>query len=229
MPLAAFDPLEDLEEFVEAAFARVGLGKILRNSIARARRAVVLGPFVGGGVSIPFDGDPGAAITGGLSFTKLAVPIFPSNLIREAAKRVAARLPRDRQPTRQEIDAVIEEVVAEMVAELRSRGFVPRRFEKPGLAARLEAIYYSEGDAFDIRLAGAIGISRVFLGTGIAINVDDGAAFVIPVELWVPMTLSGSKRSPLLDFFGRVDFAVSKRDERSDTAVIGLRLHLDII
>ncbi len=206
------------------------IGKL---ALARARRAFVLGPFVSGAGAVSFDGDFDGSIGGGIAFTKFSIPIFPSKralVERIKSKFIKAMLARmaGKGTSDEEVRKVAEEVWLEIKADLLL-DLTPKRFEKPGLAGRLEVNRLFDAKVWDVRLMGAIGISRVFVGTGLVIRLDDDPVLAIPLELSLPMTLTKGSRSPLLDFFARVDLVVAGEGVVENQALFGARAVLDVI
>ena len=214
--------------------ARSLAGTIAKRALKRGRRAFALGPEIGIAPAITGDGDGDLHIAAGLALVRYDIEILISRdrvmeLIKSRAKRILLeRVVGRSKPTEADLERlvreVIEDVKAELLLELR-----PRRFERPKMKLTVEGARLREADAWQLRGAFGIGVSRVFVSSGLVLQVNGGADLVVPLELSVPMLLTRGLRSPSVEFFGRVDFAVTDRDNQTDVYLLGARLMLDVI
>lgn len=233
---------ETPDEMAERVLARIEIpidvSTIAKRALARARRAYVVGPYLASGGTIGVDGGGGLMIAGGIGITKFDISILPSRnallaIVRRRArglvvKQLAAAAVTGKRLSDDDVRQAAEQAIREVEAELLLK-LEPKRFEKPGLALRVEGGSSLDTGAVDLRIGLGIGVSKVMAGTGIVLKINDGGTFYLPLEVSVPMALTRGARSHLLDFFARYELALSSRDERSDLVTFGARLHLDII
>lgn len=231
----AAQPVDQLIEILVDREARALAKIVAKRALRRGRRAFALGPFIGGGPAFATEGgDVDLHLTGGLALTRYDIDIFVSpdriaDLVKERAlELLSERLGNRAPPSRGDLERVVARVIEDVKRELLL-GLVPRRFERPGFKLALEVDHLLDAGAWELRGLAGIGISRVFVTTGLVGQADDGLALVIPLELSVPMLLSDSLRAPAVEWFGRIDFAVTDRDARADRVVLGARLSLDVL
>lgn len=232
---AAAQPVDQLIRILVDREARALAAIIAKRALRRGRRAFALGPYIGAGPAFATSGgDVDVHITGGLALTRYDIDIFVSpdrvaDLIKaRALELLMSRIGDRAPPSRDDLERLVARVIEDVKRELLL-GLVPRRFERPGFKLALEIDHLFDAGAYEVRGIAGIGVSRVFLSTGLVIQADDGVGLVLPLELSVPMLLSSGLRSPAVEWFGRLDVAVTGRDERADRIVIGARLSLDVI
>ena len=233
-PAAEAQRLDEATEMLLDKRVRSLAATIARRALRRGRRAFALGPLAGAGGAITTDGDVDLQVSGGLALMRYDIEIFITRdrvieMLESRAKEILLeRLASGEKPSPDDLERLIHQVVDDVKAELLKE-LEPSRFERPKLKLAVEAGHLFDADAWEIRGTFGIGISRVFVATGLVGQFADGAALVIPIELSVPMLLSGSLRSPALDWFARYDVTVNDRDTRPDRVVVGARFILDII
>jgi hypothetical protein len=208
---------------------------IAKRALRRGRRAFALGPYIAAGPTFTTQGfDPDVHVGGGLALTRYDISIFISpDRVAEMIKSRATELLIQRYATlstlsRADLERLIAEVIEEVKAELMLQ-LVPRRFEPPGFKVALEVDHLIDAGAWQIRGLAGLGVSRVFLSSGLVVETGGGTRAVLPVELSVPMLLSDGLRSPAVEWFGRIDIAITDRTEADDRFVIGARVSLDVI
>lgn len=210
-----------------------------KRSLRRARRGLTLGPFAGAAPAYGLDGgDFDLQLSFGVGLYRYKIPIVPTPArIKEIvvsraraayAERIKAMVTRGETLTDADHERVArevwEEIKAEFLLELR-----PRKLEKPGLAVLLEATHLLDAEAWDVRGMVGLGVGPVFVKVGLSAQWRDGAALILPVELSVPVLLTDSLRSPVVDLFARAEWAATGRAEHPDVALLGARFLLDIL
>jgi hypothetical protein len=233
-PAAEAQRLDDAAEMLLDKRARSLAATIARRALTRGRRAFALGPLAGAAGAITTDGDPDFQVSGGLALMRYGIEIFITRdrvveMLKSRAQEILLeRLASGEAPSPEDLERLIGQVVEDVKAELLME-LEPSRFERPKLKLAVEAGHLFDADGWEVRGTLGIGVSRVFVATGLVGQFADGAALVIPIELSVPMLLSGSLRSPAVDWFARYDVTVNDRDTRPDRVVVGARFILDII
>ncbi len=207
-----------------------------KNALTRARRSLTLGPMVGIAAGAgAIDGELDGQLTFGLSLMRYEIPLLPSGeglrkrlmtrFRKEVARRIAARGGNVSDEDKRRIAREVwNDVKAELVAEM-----TPSRFERPGFGVRLEAARLFDSGVWDIRPMFGLGVGPVQVWAGPSLRIDDGAGFVVPLEVSKPMLATDGLRSPVVEGFARVELAVTRRDDFADVIMVGLRLTLDVI
>ena len=228
---------EDLDRRLSALLDRRAADLALtigKRSLRRGRRAFALGPLVGAAPAMSTDGDFDVQLSAGLGLVRYDISIFiSSDQIIEMIKSRARRLLLERvvagsTPTEADVERVLAEVIEEVKSELLGE-LRPRRFERPRFKLSLEADHLARADAWGARATLGVGVSRVFVATGLVGRADDGFAVIVPLELSLPMLLSDGLRSPAVEWLIRLDVPVTDRAGRSDQVMLGARLVLDVI
>lgn len=214
--------------------------KIIGGTVNRARRAVAIGPMIGAGFAFaPSPGEFDVPITFGIGVDVFKIPIVPSpKMIQDIVKeRVQAKvLQRAKQmireggtpPSKEDLARmgleVFEEVKAEVLGELNVR---PKVLEKPKLALAFEGAYLPRAADWQVRMTVGIGVSKITIGPTLALHLGTDVGVFVGGEAAVHLLPTKSPRSPVVDVFLRVDFAVT--DAYDGLGILGVRLMLDII
>jgi hypothetical protein len=211
-----------------------------RRGLVRFRRATTLGGTVHVAPALTLDGDRDLdlQVGGGLALLRYGIPTIPtyeevrSIVLASVTSAVVAQI--DAAAARGEVLSEDEQrrLVEETWQRFKDRlllGLEPRHLEKPQFMLVGEASYLTSADAWDIRAMVGIGISRVFVAAGAALQLDGSAGLVIPVELSVPVLLTDGLRSPVAQIFVRGDFAVVGGDDPHTRGLVGVRLALDVL
>lgn len=214
-------------------------GKIANNALRRARRSYVIGPDTGAAFRVNTDGDTDVVVSGGASFTSFDIDIVPDeralfDFARERAtalltKRVQKSIANGKRPTNEELEVWARETGDRVIEEVLER-LEPRRFEKPQYAVRLEGTYLIRQTAGEVRLTGSLGLVYAFLSTGLVLGIDESKVdLLVPIEVSVPIALTMTPWSPLVEGFVRVDIPTTGRDRRSEAFLLGVRFVMDVI
>jgi hypothetical protein len=210
-----------------------------RRGLVRFRRSVTLGGTLHVAPALTLDdGDADVQIGGGLALLRYGIPTIPtyeearSIVLASVTSAVVAQI--DAAAARGEVLSEDEQrrLVEETWQRFKDRlllGLEPRRLEKPQFMLVGEASYLTSAHAWDIRALVGIGILRVFVAAGAALQLDGSAGLVIPVELSVPVLLTDGLRSPVAQIFLRGDFAVVGGDDPHHRALVGVRFGLDVL
>lgn len=211
-----------------------------RGALERARRGFALGPTVGvsGLYGIdPADGE--AAVTFGLGIYKFKVPVGPDiDALKESLKaRLEARIKTEAKarveaglqpPTQQEIEGWAKEALVALEAEVFGQRLNPKLIEKPSFALDLEGAYLGSSGEWHLRATAGIGLSKITIGPTIAGQISGDSVLYVGPQVDLRLLPGKGPRSPVIDLFLRLDFAVSDRS-RADVFTGGARILLDII
>lgn len=215
----------------------IPVGKLASNTVSRVRRAVAVGPFVGAMPVIPGTGEVDGALSFGLSLSLFKVPIIPDSdtIKRIVLERAQARLKavleaaalRGEKPTEDEVATLGREIFEQVLAEFLAER-APRLWEKPRFHMHLEAARLFRTGSWQSRTTLAVGVWRVSLGPTLLVDFHDGADLFLGPEMTVQLLPGKGPRSPIVDLFVRVDFAVTD-DARENLTSFGGRFVLDLI
>jgi hypothetical protein len=214
--------------------------KIVRGTVRRARRALAIGPTVGGWAAyVPTPEVYEQAVTFGLGLEVFKIPIIPGLTTFKALveERVKAKLKQqiiDRfkgvPPEPIELDRIameiFEEVKAEILGERDVRG---KTMERPRFSLALEANRLFEAEAWMARTRVGIGIWKFTLAGSFAVAFGDDTTAFAGFELATHFLLSKGVRTPVVDVFLRADFKLNDREANGDHVGIGARFLLDLI
>lgn len=213
--------------------------EIARIVVRSVRRAVALGPTLGGFSTY---GPSREGFDGGVSFG-LELELFQGNiptteelseiaqqkatekLARVIAERFAGKTP-DAATRRQLLRELAEEIKAEVLAQLRA---APSVLEQPRFSIPLEASYLFSSADWLARFGFAIGVGPVSIGPTFSVRFGDNTVARLGAEASLHLLPTPSPRSPVLDVFLRGDFELHKRDTNEDQVVLGVRVLLDLI
>lgn len=207
------------------------------STLARTRRAIALGPHLGGfgGTRLsPSDGHGG--ISFGLALYTFDLPtvldlreVVQDKLKARLAERVKAIIASGAPvPTRDEMIQLVREVAAEVKAELFGNR-AGRVLEKPSLGILVEGVRLMSPGGWQGRLGFSKGIGPVSLGfSGGFQHLDGDTMPMLGLELDLRLTPIGEARTPVFDLFTRFDLGFAN-DDRTTSMVVGLRALLDVI
>jgi hypothetical protein len=213
--------------------------EIARIVVRSVRRAVALGPTLGGFSTY---GPSHEGVDAGISFG-LELELFESNipttediteiakqkakekLVRVIAERFAGQ-PIDAETRKRLLRELAEEIKAEVIAQLRAR---PSVLEQPRFSLPIEASYLFRSADWLARFGVAIGVGPVSIGPTFSVRFGDNTVARLGAEAAIHLLPSPSPRSPVLDVFLRGDFELHKRDTNEDQVVLGVRVLLDLI
>jgi hypothetical protein len=211
--------------------------KLATNTVSRVRRAVSFGPYAGVMPVIPGAGDSDAALSFGLSVSVFKVPIIPDSdtikrIVRERAqarliKVVEAAARRGEKPTQEDLAELGREIIQQVLDEFLAER-APKVWEKPRFHMHLEAARLFRSGSWQSRTTAAIGLWRVSLGPSLLLDFADGADVFLGPELSIKLLPWKGPRSPVVDLFLRVDFALTD-DARENLTAFGARFALDLI
>ena len=202
-----------------------------RKVVSRARRAVSVGPMVGGAGIVDFAaGELDGLITFGLGLfvfqPELPSPERVKAMVKERVKELAMKAAlTGRRPTREELEQIKDEVLAELRLETP-----PKTRPKPRFAFGLEGGWQPRGEAWQARLFGAFGLGPITIGpTTAVVHAPGSTSATAGVEAGLTFLLGKGPRPLGLQIFARGDFFVARRDTFADTGALGLRLLVDLL
>jgi hypothetical protein len=214
---------------IDDALERVG--DALGHAVDRTRRDVVLGPHAGAVVGATVDE---GELVHGVSFG-LALYMFDSPSLADVVKaRVKARLKavvRDAVTKGEpppDLAALAQQIAAEVIAELRGRGVSKGLLDRPRFGVGVEGVVgTSDGGGFQLRLLASKGVGKLSLGLMVGATFAGGEVEALGgVEASLRLTPVGSRRTPVVEPFVRVDAAL--QSELPFTVAGGLRLVADV-
>jgi hypothetical protein len=219
------------------SFQDIPVEKLALNTLSRTRRAISIGPYVGVMPVLPVAGDSDAAFTFGLSVSVFKVPIIPNRdtIKRIVLERTLARLQtvaeaaarRGEKPTKEDLAELGREIYLQVLDEFLAER-APKVWEKPRFHMHLEAARLFGSGSWQSRTTAAIGLWRVSLGPSLLFDFADGADVFLGPELSIKLLPWKGPRSPVVDLFLRVDFALTD-DPRQRLTSFGARFALDMI
>jgi hypothetical protein len=220
-----FDALVD-----QIAASSPGLERIAKGAFRRARRAVSIGPTVGGFGGV-FGGDTGdGAISFGLGLEVFEVPIVPSpdNIKALVIQRAKEKL-KARQLSTADAQQVAREAWDEAIKELFGiEGLKYNTMEKPRFSVALEGNRFFDGEAWAFRMRAGIGIWKVTVAASFATAFFDETRVYAGFDISTHFLVAKRPRSSVLDVFVRADFGLKDRDvANSDFYGVGVRYLLD--
>jgi hypothetical protein len=206
-------------------------------ALARARRGVAIGPFVG---AAPTYDVSGGGVEGmlvfGLAFSSFDVPIVPDS---ESIKAIVAEETKERlkdvvkqmalqgrAPSQDELDQLARDIYKAVLDEFLSER-EPRLWEKPRFRLAVEGAKILGTGTWQTRATAGLGIKRFSLGPTLMLSAGEATDFYLGGELSAQLLPGKGVRSPIIDLFFRVDFGVT--DGAGNFMTVGARLILDII
>jgi hypothetical protein len=221
----------------DISVADIPVGKLASRTIDRLRRAIAFGPFAGAMPVIPGSGDIDGAVSFGLGLWLFKVPIVPDQetikqIVMERARArlkqaAEAAILRGDKPTEDDLATLGREIYQQVLAEfLEERA--PKVWEKPRFHLHLEGARLFRSDSWQSRTTVTVGLWRISLGPSLMVDFDDDTDLFLGPEMSVRLLPWKSLRSPVVDIFVRVDFALTD-DERNSLTSFGGRFALDLI
>ena len=229
--LAAAAPARADVEDDAIAVERIAIGTV--NSI---RRAIAVGPHVGGFGGMNLDADAGVSgVTFGLGLNSFAVPsaFDLREQIKAAVKaklkeRLAEIVANGGTPP-EDLSDLIREIATE-IRERILRQLAPRHtIEHPQFGLMLEAaILTSTGGGFQTRLIVSKGIKSISAGLAVGVQRAGGTTRFLPgLELDLRLTPFGEQRTPVFGLYARGDLALGNGDPAL-TILGGARVLVDV-
>ena len=213
--------------------------QIASGAIKSVRRAVAIGPTIGGyGAYATSPGEADAALSFGLEIALFKSKVLsPSGLQEMVRGRIEAKLKArvdlrhggttpDDATMKQYVREIIDEVKAELVRELEAP---PKKLQQPRFNLALEANYLFDASDWLGRLGLGIGIKMFSIGPTFSVRFGEDTVARLGGELGIHIMPTKSLRSPVFDIFVRGDFELHKRESKDDQIVVGIRLLLDVI
>ena len=213
--------------------------QIASGAIRSVRRAVAIGPTIGGySAYATSSGDFDTALTFGLELELFKSKVLtPSGLQEMVRGRIAAKLKAriaerhggttpDDATMKQYAREVIDEVKADLLRELNAP---PKKLQEPRFQLALEANYLFGAEDWLARLGFGVGIKMISIGPTFSVRFGDDTVARLGGELGIHVMPTKSLRSPVLDIFVRGDFELHERASNEDQIVVGIRLLLDVI
>ncbi len=207
---------------------------LARATVGRARRAIAIGPHVGGAALIDAkDSASGGGVTFGLGLYTFDVPtgFELKEVIKERVKaELAAAVSSGQMP---DIDELIRGIVDKVVADVLDGAYGSQTFPKPLFTFLLEGQKnFGDVEGFQLRALFAYGVfSKLSAGLSIAgsFPAADGAKnnLIVAPELGFRMTPIGKHRTPVFDLFARFDIGV--RSPQAMNATLGVRVLFDVL
>lgn len=198
------------------AVERIAIGTV--NSI---RRAIAVGPHVGGFGGMNLDADAGVSgVTFGLGLNSFAVPsAFDLReqikaAVQEKVKERIAEIVANGGTPPDDLSELIREVATE-IRERILKQLAPRHtLEHPEFGLMLEAaILTSTGGGFQTRLIVSKGIKSVSAGLAVGVQRAGGTTRFLPgLELDLRLTPFGQQRTPVFALYARGDLALGNGD-----------------
>jgi hypothetical protein len=224
-------------EIPHFSVADIPVGKLASRTVERVRRAVAFGPFAGAMPVIPGSGDVDGAVSFGLGLWLFKVPIIPDQDTIEAIvmERARARLEqavqaarlRGEKPTEDDLVNLGRDIYRRLLAEFLDER-APRVWEKPRFHLHLEAARLFGAGSWQTRTTATLGVWRISLGPSLMVDFGDDTDLFLGPEMTLRLLPWKGLRSPVVDLFLRVDFAVTE-DERGSLTSFGGRFALDLI
>jgi len=234
--------IDDLVARAQAASPTIET--IARGTFRRARRAISIGPTIGGWAGIvPAQDETESAITFGIGVETFKVPVLPdpetlkllvierakAKLKEQIAGRFAGQTP-DPISAEQFAREVWEEAVKEILGLENVR---PKTMERPAFNAALEVNRTFNAKAWAPRLRLGIGVWKVTLGASFAVAFGDDVYPKTPVyvglEIVTHFLVSDNPRASVVDVFVRADVETRNRDTNADAFILGARYLLDVL
>ncbi len=213
-------------------------------TLDRARRAVSIGPEVGGGMVVaPKPGEADGLVSFGLSVHLYDQEIFDldafteelTQWVEEKVKKQLEELgPRAAQLTTEELKKLKDDALAEAKSELvvaLKQGFAahPKLMPDPMFVGGLEGAYLPRSGNWQVRGNFGMGLGPVTIGPTLVLHLADHTGFAIGPELGLNLLVGDGPRPLGLEFFLRYDVFVNNRDVLPDQGTFGVRIMLDVI
>lgn len=205
---------------------------LARAAIGRTRRAIAIGPHIGGvGLIDAKDSASGGGLSFGLGLYTFKVPtgLALKEVIKE---RVKTELRAAIASGQVDGDQLVHDIIEKVIRDVLEGAYGSQSFPSPALTIIVEGQkYFGDADGFGARAMIGYGISKVNLGLAFGgyFPAADAAPnqFVLGPELGIRLTPIGKHRTPVFDVFARAEFGV--RSPNPAAVSIGARLLLDVL
>lgn len=205
---------------------------IARAAVGRARRAIAIGPHIGGvGIIDAKDSVSGGGLSFGLGLYTFKVPtgLALEEVIKERVKE-ELRLAIARGEV--DGDQLVHDIIEKVIRDFLEGAYGSQSFPSPALTIIVEGQKsFGDADGFGARAMVGYGISKVSLGLSMSGNFPaaDGAKnqFLVGPEIGIRLTPIGKHRTPVFDVFARAEFGV--RSPNPAVVSIGARVLLDVL
>ncbi|MFN0252652.1 MAG: hypothetical protein ACKV2T_37595 [Kofleriaceae bacterium] len=207
---------------------------LARAAIGRTRRAIAIGPHVGGVAQIDAkDSVNGGGISFGLGLYTFKVPtgLALKEVIKERVKKeLQTAIATGTAP---DGDAFIRGIIEKVIRDVLDGAYGSQKFPKPLVTVLIEGQKsFGDADGFQLRAMFGYGLfSKLSVGLSLAgsFPAADGAKndFVVGPEFSFRVTPIGKHRTPVFDVFARFDLGV--REPQPVAASLGMRLLLDVL
>jgi hypothetical protein len=235
---------EGVSEVADALVrAEAGLPPITRGVLHRARRAIVLGPR--GGVALsqaPSADGAEVSLSLGLALEVFEGPILPGAgelraMLVEGLQARALATARDlaargvSPASEEELLPHAREILAAVHADVSRRmAPPPRRFPRPRFGLAVDGAARTGADDLELRVTVGMGVGPVTIAPTIAVRSgEEDPALLVGGEVAAHLLTKTGLRTPVIDLFLRVDFAVVDNPSTAHQGSAGLRLLLDVI
>lgn len=203
---------------------------LARAAIGRTRRAIAIGPHVGGvGVIDAKDAASGGGVSFGLGLYTFHVPTGLA--LREIVKdRVKAELRAAIARGEVDGDQLVHDIIEKVIRDVLDGAYGSQSFPAPAFTVLVEGQKtFGDADALGAHLLLGFGVSKLSLGLSIAGNFPDAGKnqFLVGPELGIRLTPIGRMRTPVFDVFARAEFGV--RSPSPATVSVGARVLLDVL
>ena len=203
---------------------------LARAAIGRTRRAIAIGPHLGGAALIDAqDSASGGAITFGLGLYTFRVPtgLALKEVIKE---RVMVELRSAIASGAVDGDQLIHDIIQKVIRDVLDGAYGSQSFPAPAFTFLVEG-QKSFGDAngFGVRTMIGYGLSKLNIGLALAGSFPSGTRnqLLLGPELGIRLTPIGRHRTPVFDLFARAELGV--RSPGPTTVSVGARLLLDVL
>ncbi len=214
--------------------------QLARGTVARARRAIAIGPSAALVVPAVSDGaDLGYSL--GLGVYLFRVPFVPDpaaiqamvvDRVKDKVKAHAQAMVREGRPAPTQEDLarygreIVDEVEAELLGQLQRR---PRLLEPPTVTMDLEWTSVPGPARWQLRATVGVGLGPVTIGPTLAFDSSGDNVVRLGPQLGLRLLPGAGPRSPVIDLFVRYDLALYDRDQQTDQIGLGARVLLDLL
>ncbi len=203
---------------------------LARAAIGRTRRAIAIGPHVGGaGIIDAKDAASGGAVSFGLGLYTFRVPTG-LNLREVVEERVKAELRSAIARGEVDGDKLVHDIIEKVIRDVLDGAYGSQSFPKPAVTVLVEGEKaLGDADGWLVRAMFGYGVSKLNVGLSIAGSFPDTApnTLLLGPELSMRLTPIGKHRTPVFDVFARGE--VSVRGPNPMTVSLGVRVLLDVI
>lgn len=212
---------------------------IAKKAVKRARRAIAIGPMVGGGLALGSEDGADGVISFGLGIFLFNDSVFDIGSIQNSvqdivkqrvAERLAERGIRREDMNERELKQLEQDALSDLKQEMKRRlDAKPESVPRPRVTFGLEGAHLPGADAWQIRAGLGIGISKIYLGPTLNLHLGDANGFAFGLESGFHYLLGSGTRPLTLQLFARYDYFVNNRDALGHQGALGLRIMLDLL